>query len=663
MELVAEKKNARLSESLEELKNATALTRTEKVMKFVSKLERFARDKEGMEVLYGYAASADEAGFFAGSSWDNPSKLVPSLVRGTLIAGAPTSTMEILSDLRMLAIAKGEYSPEGISNKEALSFLEEILVHNLDLAVGQINENVRARMSKVEIQKVINLFDFLMQNISLDGIKNRLVEEILMICAQRPVETHKIIALIGLIRDRVELNAKREADKVLKMFIDAAFHPSTLTQKFPDLKEYTAIIDKASPKQLKLEAEDMGKAMSETGLVSPCHLPLFLKLMREGKDELVEKALALTPSGLAEWETHRDWLLKLIPEVAVPGNHQFIYGLSRILNRSLLERRAVKAGLNNMRKIKVHNVVSRQIKKSIAKEEKNSEVLPFLLSGIIRILGQPLGVGQGNNPTCQSARGISLWSRHAPAKLIDMVITVATQNKLIMRFENVELDSNKLGKGLVDKLDHELDVVSAVLVPHLDKIYNEMMRRASGRTDDPHKWVNPALYGHWIQVGFASAYDYLSNSILDFEGFTRLFYSSFHPEFNGEKMMTYPCPLGIFITSAHGEMLGFHAISLLRVRKGPEGEMRAYFLNPNNEGRQDWGQGINPTVFGNKEEAGESSLPFHELASRIYAFHYHPTEDLKGVRKVPAKEVNKVRYLAKNSWGKRYIWTDISKIW
>ncbi|MDZ7847171.1 MAG: hypothetical protein U5L96_10590 [Owenweeksia sp.] len=113
----------------------------------------------------------------------------------------------------------------------------------------------------------------------------------------------------------------------------------------------------------------------------------------------------------------------------------------------------------------------------------------YLLSALLSISGQPIGIGQGNNATCQSARGISLWAQHAPAKLINIITTVATANNLIIRFEQQDLESMKLGKGLVDELDYQLDAVSVILVPHLDKIYNEMMRRSAGRGEE------------WSQVG------------------------------------------------------------------------------------------------------------------------------------------------------------------
>jgi hypothetical protein len=272
-------------------------------------------------------------------------------------------------------------------------------------------------------------------------------------------------------------------------------------------------------------------------------------------------------------------------------------------------------------------------------------------------VGNPLGIGQGMNPTCQAARGISLWSQHAPGKLLKYITVTAAQNRLEMRFEGDVLLSDQLAEGLAPDLDYNLDPVSIVLVPHLDRLYNEMMRRASMRGEDPHKWVNPALYGHWIPTGFFSSFNQMTNTIDNFKQFVKTFYRSYHPYYNGGQDLVYPSPVGMFITTAHGDLLGFHAISLLRVAEDSEGEMRAYFLNPNNEGRQNWGQGIEPTVFGHGERPGESSLPFYQFVARVYAYHYNSI-DLDDTEPLDEDEINEVLLLARESWGQSYTWVN-----
>ena len=61
--------------------------------------------------------------------------------------------------------------------------------------------------------------------------------------------------------------------------------------------------------------------------------------------------------------------------------------------------------------------------------------------------------------------------------------------------------------------------------------------------------------------------------------------------------------------------------------------MRVYFYNPNNDGGQDWGDGVVVSTAGRGERFGESSLPFTEFAARLYIFHFDPLEpgDLQAV--------------------------------
>lgn len=649
--------------SVEDLKSATSISRPEKIQKLLSQVNVLSKSTDGLRYLYERSLEIEEAGFFADTAWNDPGKLSPALVKGTLAAGYPTTDCEILSELRMLAYAKGRAGEQSrISPKNAEDFLEEVLVHNLEFAFQELTEEMRLAMEPQEIQKVYNLFNFLLEESNLEGIKKKLADELQLICEQRPVVTRKVREIIQLINEKFDLDPSNVVDKRLLYYVNAVISPSSLTKDYPDPEEYSKAIVKLNDQELIAEIEQLAGFMKSTGLASP-YLAALLIHISNTKPELVPKVLSLNSRGEAEFGKHKDLIIKLINEVISINCFQSIYGLARVLEKSLLSRKAVRASINNLRNVSINPQVEESILKCQAKPSEKVSAKQYLLSATLRVLGQPLGVGQGNNATCQSARGISMWSQHAPAKLLDMILTVAAQNNLIIRFENADLESTKLGKGLVDKLDFNLDAVSAVLVPHLDKIYNEMMLRASARGEDPHKWVNPALYGHWIQVGFASAYSYVTNSIQDFDGFMRLFYAAFHPEYNGGRQMVYPNPLGIFVTSRTGAMLGFHAISLLHVGEDKDGNMRAYFLNPNNEGRQNWGQGIEPSVYGHGEKHGESSLLFDQLAARVYAFHHNSLETKVRIGAVPTEKIKSIEALARASWGEAYIWSEFKKQW
>ena len=652
-------------QSFSELRDATLLTREEKSRKLVSQIDLLSRTREGLRYLYKLSLEIEDANFFEGTPWKEPRKLIPSLVKGTLRAGSPTSDYELMSELRMLAHATSVSKSRAklTSQKEARTFLDEVIAHNLEFVFGELTEESRSAMSPREQQKVFNLFRLLVEQIGFENIKEKLAEEIELICAQRPIVTRKARRLLHLIHKNVEIDISKEADKTLQFYVDAIYRPSALARRSENVEQYSTALKSLSQEELSAEADELGKYLRATGLSNE-YLGTLVQYLADHNPDLIPNAMGLAKTGRAEWNHNRVRIINLIREVVNRYNYQCIYGLACMMEKNLFARRAVRAGINNLLLAKIHPQVEKRILKSVINPHETVSARQYLLGSTFRVLGQPLGIGQGNNATCQSARGISMWSQYAPARLINMIITVATQNNLVMRFENSELESLKLAKGLIDKLDYNLDAVSAILVPHLDKIYNEMMRRASNRGEDPHKWVNPTLYGSWIQLGFASVYDYLTASVHDFKGFVRIFYAAFHPDYNGGTRMVYPNPVGIFITSNRGDFVGFHAISLLRVRKHPETkEVRCYFLNPNNEGRQDWGQEIRPSVSGNGERHGESSLPFHQFLARVYAFHYNSLEVQQHLQQVPENKINQVYKLAKESWGKSYVWHDTLKLW
>lgn len=647
---------------LEELKSATSLTKAQSAHKLSSQVDLLILEPEGVRYLYDHVQELESAGFFDNSPWSDPEKQVPTLVKGTLMSGHPNSSIEILSELRTLSYAKGLGSNGKISQEDAATFIEEILVLNLEFAFDELNEETRNKLTPQERRKVVNHFRFLLENAELDNIKEKLASEIKMVCAQRPLVTTGIRNLIDTVYQKLDTSGANEADEELKFFVDALYYPGNIAIENPNFAAYENALKGASESDLIAEAESAGKYLHETGLTNP-YLAMLLRFCISEHPDLVPQVLHLSNKGKSDWEKHTDYVTELIETVFGVNNYKGIYGLKRMLERNLFSRRSVCAGITNLKLVSLNPKVEERILKSVGNPNANVSAMQYLLAGVIGLLGQPLGIGQGNNATCQSARGMSMWAQHAPAKLLNMITTVSTANNLIMRFENGDLESVKLGKGLVDKLDHNLDAVSVILVPHLDKIYNEMMRRAAGRGEDPHRWVNPALYGHWIQTGFASAYSYLTDSIQDYTGFIKLFLAAFHPDFNGGREMVYPNPIGIFVTSSKGDMLGFHAVSLLRIKKAENGETRAYFLNPNNEGRQNWGQGIEPTVYGHGERHGESSLPVEHFLARVYAFHFNKLNAMAHLNDVSPKIVDDITKLAQESWGKSYTWSKIAKQW
>lgn len=637
-------------ETLENYVSATPLLAETYKKKLLSSLDIITDNEAGIRFLYNHIEKLVEAGFFTDTMWEDPARLVPSLVGGTLKAGDQNTIFEILSELRILAIADGKVVHKKFPAGKARTFLEETLVNNLDLVFLKGSGKDQAA-SEGTVKKIRALFEFLTDHVSIDEIKGRLAKEIELICAQRPVVTDRVLEVIAIVKNEIKLSPDYEDDKRLSRYVKAVFAPSEKAGEFT-LDEYSHYLKDAKRKEVVKECEELSRTMRETGLAVGYHAVLIRHVAADGA--MLKLALGLNDIGKAELDSHKKFVNELIRLTIHPETARSCYGLAKLLERSLLSHQPVKSGLQRILDLTLHPDVTVSIKKS--RQNSNIDPTYILVAECLGILGQPLGIGQGWNPTCQSARGISLWSSHAPGKLLRMIESAAKSNSLWMRFEGNVIKSEVLLPGLLKELDYNLDAVSVVLVPHLDKIYNEMMKRAANRADDPHKWVNPAMYGHWIPTGFISAYDYLTNSIKDYEKFVRLFYITHHPDYNGGHDLAYPNPVGIFLTSSTGKLIGFHAVSILRVRK-IKGNTRVFILNPNNEGRQRWQDDIRPTVAGNGERPGESSLPFYQFASRLYAFHFNQA-DLDDLSRVDDIEIQKVIDMSKGSWGDSYQWTE-----
>lgn len=637
-------------ETLQNYSEATPLLAANHKKKLLSSLDLLTDTKEGVFFIYEHIDQLIEAGIFKDTMWDDPARLVPSLVGGTLKAGDQNTIIEMLSELRILAIANEKITHKRFSASKARAFLEDALVNNLDLIFPSGSEDIRT-LEEDTLRKIGVLFDFLTDEIPIDNIKDRLAKEIELICAQRPVVADRVLEIISTIKQEIDLSSEKEEDRRLHYFVKAVYSPS---EKAGELSpaEYEQYLNQARREEIRHECTTLSETMEETGLALVYHAILLRRVAEEYS--LLKLALGLNDVGKAELDKHTKFVSELIRAVIHRDTARSCYGLAKLLERSLLSHQPVKSGLQRIMGMELHEDIADAIKKS--RQDSSLDPKYILTAECLGILGQPLGVGQGWNPTCQSARGISLWSSHAPGKLLRMIESAAKSNSLWMRFEGHVIKSEELVHGLVKELDYNLDAVSVVLVPHLDKIYSEMMRRAANRADDPHKWVNPAMYGHWIPTGFISAYDYLSNSIKNYEKFVRTFYITHHPDYNGGNDLAYPNPVGIFLTSSTGKLIGFHAVSILRVKK-VKGQTRVFLLNPNNEGRQRWQDNMRPTVAGNGERAGESSLPFHQFASRLYAFHFNQS-DIEDLSKVESEEIQKVTDLAKSSWGESYQWIE-----
>ncbi len=611
-----------------------------------------AQTEEGIKELFHYAHRFDEVGVFTNGPWENASKLQASFVGGSLKLKGVNSIVELLSELRMLAIAKCSYEHEEITAQEAKAFLNEVLALNLDILFPPETEEARINTGE-HIERAERLFHFLGKELSFQAIAKKIVAEIDRLTIQRPIMVNRIVNMITMAQQIMETNIDAEVKNALQKYVDAITTPSQISRQANNIKEYQLALKDASTEELRKEAEAFGQSIVETGLVSPYHAILLKHLAREHTD-LLPTALHVSEIGQALLHDHNELVNELIKVAIYPQTAQSIYGLAKVLNRGLLTQEPITLGIHRLLELDIHP----EVKEILLTPEAKSEGITanaILVSGTISVLGQPLGVGQGMNPTCQSARAISLWSQHDAGQLLEFIARAARDNDIHMVFEGDIIHSSLLVDGVASEIHQELDPVSKVLVKHLDKIYNEMMKRAMLRGEDGHKWVNPEFYGEWIQRGFASNIDSVTGSVVNYSKFIRLFYATHHPEYNEGYELIYPNPVGIFITDVHGNLLGLHAVSIQRIAKDETGDYRIYFYNPNNDSGQNWGQGIEPSVKNHGEEEGEASLPFAQFVSRMYAYHYNPYEH-GNILLVDNNIIEQIEILARESWGKQYIW-------
>src|SRR5690606_35134138 len=97
---------------------------------------------------------------------------------------------------------------------------------------------------------------------------------------------------------------------------------------------------------------------------------------------------------------------------------------------------------------------------------------------------------------------LSMWAYNDPDYLLQLVAWAARDNEVPMHFEGQALSSKVEDLAPTATLPVDLDPVSLLTVPHLDKLYHEMGRLCLGREGDPHRWINPECHGRKCYRGF-----------------------------------------------------------------------------------------------------------------------------------------------------------------
>ncbi|MGM0593790.1 MAG: hypothetical protein ACQETD_04565 [Pseudomonadota bacterium] len=638
----------KLEHALVQLEQARPFARPRYQSAVLELAGRLLQQEQGLPTLYHLAPRLDAAGLFVGTDWEYPAMLLPALVRHTLEqADRQTLVLECLSQLRLLAIANRSAVHPGVTAEQARHFLTQVLALNLNQLFATGDESSRVRQGALG-EAVERLFAFLLEHIGYENILGSLIDEIWRILAQRPIQLHHVKAMVTQIAVAMAAGASDlgEARLGADRLISALFGPTQGCLDDPGMVTYCERLQVMDLPTLQQEAYGFARGMHDTGLVSDYHARFVRWLLENEQSQLIPDALGLSSTGLDVLRTYQELVHRLIEEAIHPQTAQSVYALAMLLERGILYSPPIAPGLWRQLGLRL------SAKNEATLQAAFGDALPpraHLLAGVIAILGQPLGVGQGNNPTCQSARALSMWSYNDPDYLLHLIAQAGRFDGILMHFEGQPIASAELPAGLARNIPLDTDPVSMLLVPHLDRIYSEMGRLCQGREEDPHRWINPEFHGWWVGREFVIAVDVGSGKLKDYDAYLHHFYSSYHPLYNGNQPLIHPQPAGVAVTDSAARFVGWHAITLIRVALDQEDVVRVYFYNPNNDSGQDWGNGVIVSTQGHGEHFGEASLPFAQLASRLYIFHDDPVEENAGVN-VPEAEITAAREMALNSW-------------
>jgi len=635
--------------ALQALAEVSDFAKVSRIARVFDTARRLMLQPGGCARVEARAQQLEEAGVFLGSDWAQPQTLIPGLTSYSLKSpDADTVVVEALSELRLLAIAQGDYVHSGISSEQSHHYLTQVMAINLELLFGAPSEAEREQQGKLALLPR-NLFHHLAERIGYEHIIDKLIEEIWRILQQRPIQVDNVKQMITQIaisqaNPDIDLGISGQgADRL----ISSLYGTTQACREDPGVEIYHERLLSMDSGALQYEATGFARAMHDTGLVSPYHAVLLRYLLEQQGDHLLSEALGLSSTGRDCLLCYGELVHALIDEAVHPQTAQAIYGLALLLEKGILYQPPAAPALWRQLSLPISPYCQQRLSMTFG-----NELSPrvWLMQGVLCMLGQPLGVGQGNNPTCQSARALSMWAYNDPDYLLQMVVWAARDDEIIIHFEGQPISSRESASGVAMELPLDLDPVSLLVVPHLDRIYAEMGRRCIGREGDPHRWVNPEFHGWWSGRGFRINVDVETGKLDQLEDFLRHFYASYHPYYNGNQPLIHPQPAGIAVTDSAARFVGWHAITILRVSLDPKEEMRAYFYNPNNDSGQNWGNGVEVSTSGNGERSGEASLPFEQFASRLYIFHYDPLESGE-LAQVSSEELQSVKDYIYQSWG------------
>ena len=467
----------RFNEALDRVESAKPFAKGNHLGRFFDQAHRLLALPGGVQHAYLAAPRFDAAGIFDNGDWDRPDYLNANLVPATFQSGdLRLVTLECLSELRMLAIAKGTYLHPTMSDARAIRFLTKVLALNLHVLFGATDEATRNHHALVRPILQSHL-EFVAGHIGIDSVIDEVITEVWRILRQRPVQTDSVKTMIAQIAECLHdpnvplTSASLGADSL----VSALFGPTSASREDPGVDVYLERIRAMHGHSLNEEAMAFARAMHDTGLVSPYHAAFVRELLTLAP-EVLPDALGLSSTGRDAYYCYRDLVHTLVEQCVHYDTSQAVYGLSGLLERGILYQPGVGSSLWRQARAPIAPEVQQRIQ-DVCGQAHPAQV--HLLCGVLTVLGQPLGLGQGDNPVCQSTRAISMWSYSDPDFLLQLTRWAARDDNVTMTFAGHAVESRAVADPTGGRWYRDLDPLSLVLVPHLDLMYEERAHRCA----------------------------------------------------------------------------------------------------------------------------------------------------------------------------------------
>ena len=185
----------RLDDAIQALAESRTFAKAGKLPRLFDIARRVLQQPEGCAAIQARAEQLETAGVFLGTDWADPSILLPFLTTSALQSpNTDTVVIEALSELRLLAVAKGEFLHPSMSAEQAHHYLTQVLAINLSLLFGEGGETEREQGKLALISR--GLIHHVAREIGYEHVIDRLIEEIWRILQQRPIQVTSVRQMI-----------------------------------------------------------------------------------------------------------------------------------------------------------------------------------------------------------------------------------------------------------------------------------------------------------------------------------------------------------------------------------------------------------------------------------------------------------------------------------